>query len=124
MELRSEQAPASVAAADPTPEMRDEPVDRVAIFVAHGMGQQPEHETIDLVLDGLYRAAAEADAPLKDPVVENACIEGKAYRRARVEIPLGAGFRELHVYEAYWAPITEGNVTLRDAMSFLARGGL
>ena len=122
--MRSEQAPASVAAADPTPGAGERPVDRMAVLVAHGMGQQPEHETIDLVLDGLYRAAAEAGAPLKDPVVENACIEGKVYRRARVEIPLASGFRELHVYEAYWAPITEGNVTLRDTMSFLVRGGL
>jgi hypothetical protein len=31
---------------------------------------------------------------------------------------------EVHIYEGYWAPLTEGQVTIRDVMSFLLRGGI
>lgn len=36
----------------------------------------------------------------------------------------GTSTRVVHVYEAYWAPITEGEVTLRDVVRFLFKAGL
>jgi len=45
--------------------------------------------------------------------------------RAEFEIVAADGKpMEVHVYEGYWAPITEGNVTLRDVTSFLWDAGL
>ena len=44
----------------------------------------------------------------------------------RVELLLprpGADPREVHLYECYWAPKTEGAVQLRDVVSFLWDGG-
>lgn len=35
----------------------------------------------------------------------------------------GAG-PEIHVYEAYWSPLTEGVVTLRDVMNLLIGAGI
>jgi hypothetical protein len=43
----------------------------------------------------------------------------------RAELTLNAGTERetrVHLYEAYWAPLTEGLVTLRDVMRFLWRG--
>jgi hypothetical protein len=38
--------------------------------------------------------------------------------------PGGSGKRDVHLYEVYWAPLTEGKVTLRDVLLFLVTAGL
>jgi MFS family permease len=45
-------------------------------------------------------------------------------QRAELTFNPGPGARELHIYEAYWAPLTEGNVNVWDAIRFLISGGL
>ena len=35
----------------------------------------------------------------------------------------GTTTRAVHIYEAYWAPLTEGQVTLRDVILFLFHAG-
>jgi hypothetical protein len=100
-----------------------------AVFVAHGMGEQIPFATMDSVAEGLRAADARArgtsTAALPRANV-GALTVGKE-RLRRIELSLqssggqssGGGEREVHVYEGYWAPLTEGQVSLRDVMSFL-----
>jgi hypothetical protein len=94
--------------------------DRSAVLVVHGMGQQRKFETLSDVADGIGRIAGEA----KPKEARNVRIGDE--RLSRVELQLQDG-RQVDVYEAYWAPFTEGQVTLRDVMAFLwagARNGI
>lgn len=89
---------------------------RVAVLAVHGMGQQAQFETLASVAERL----AGPDVPV---TVRAAAMTGGEFRRAEVVVD-GV---DVHVYEGYWAPITEGRVTLRDVMSFLwgaAIGGI
>jgi hypothetical protein len=112
---------------------------KIAVFVAHGMGQQIPFQTLDELAQGLRK---------RDPKWReeppSGCVSGSRLPKAevaaikvpgehgqadqwlhRVELLLGDGpQREVHVYEAYWAPLTEGKVTLRNVMGFLMGAGL
>ncbi len=85
-----------------------------AVIVVHGMGQQTKLETLTTVTRGLVRAAG----PLLDgrPRVRLVDLGADRYQRVELTLRSEAGQRELHVYEAYWAPLTEGAVTLRDVI--------
>ncbi|MBK6940834.1 MAG: hypothetical protein IPH13_11635 [Planctomycetes bacterium] len=94
----------------PTP-----PLGNTAVIVVHGIGQQLPFETLDAFAHGLTR---------DDPLATNAVRLARVGTRdlPRVEVALTRGLpkpRELHLYEAYWAPLTEGKVTLRDVFAFL-----
>lgn len=114
-----------------------EDVDRRAIWVVHGMGQQVPFETLDALAQGVLDALpfnthgwqlklpprvvsakfSSADSPSKTQIVQ------------RVEIDLEhfdiiPNRLELHLYEAYWAPVTEGVAKLTDVLSFLYDGAL
>ena len=99
---------------------------KVAVFVAHGMGQQVPFETMDTVAAGLKAIAERKNGPLAAPVRAQTCRIGEE-KLQRIEMDLtdeqGRPL-EVHIYEGYWAPITEGQVTIRDVMSFLLRGGI
>lgn len=90
------------------------------------MGQQVEFETLDAVAQSLLaeqlRRRGRVGAP---PSVRQVEVEGKVLRRVEMELlgPEGEAREEVHVYEAYWAPRTEGRVTLRDVVSFLKDAG-
>jgi hypothetical protein len=105
---------------------------RIAVLVAHGMGQQVRYETIDAIVEALSRGAERAlgkerakatvrttvrQAPV--PAVPPLPHQGVT-PRAEVRI----GDRRIDVYEAYWAPITEGRVGLREVLSFLFSAGI
>jgi hypothetical protein len=93
-----------------------------AILVAHGMGQQIPFQTLDDVADGLCKAAP---AGRRAPRAETVAIGSERLQRLDLSIELDDGSeRDVHVYEAYWAPLTEGRVTLRDVMAFLIRGSV
>jgi hypothetical protein len=84
------------------------------------MGQQVRFETVDGVIAALRRAA---DPRGTDPVqatVRIANLGGVAVPRVEVTID----GREAHFYEAYWAPLTEGKVSLWDVFSFLLGAGV
>src|SRR5438874_2331433 len=83
----------------------------------------------------LRRGARLASVAL-DPVVRMSPLGGEVLPRADVRLPRGPGGgtatgtasgapsegasqREVHFYEAYWAPIPEGRVSLRDVLAFL-----
>jgi hypothetical protein len=112
---------------------------KVAVFVAHGMGQQIPLQTLDEIAQGLRK-----QDPKWHEETPAGCISGSRLPKAkvaaikvpgeggqpeqwlqRVELLLGPEpQREVHVYESYWAPLTEGKVTLRNVMSFLMGAGL
>ncbi len=98
----------------------------IAVFVTHGMGQQLRFETLDLVANGLERALRGEECGRGEPTVFAATVKGETTRLERLAMHFEAvGDRpplDIHLYEGYWAPLTEGNVTLRDVMRFLWSG--
>src|SRR6266446_2287245 len=91
-----------------------------AVFVVHGMGQQIQFQTLDDVAEGLRAAnVRRSGGPTPRPGVRAIAVGDE--RPQRIELTLTGGnrrTREVHIYEAYWSPITEGEVTLRDVMRF------
>ena len=95
---------------------------RIAVFVTHGMGQQAPFETLDLVAQGLIGAAG---------TITTSGVAARTVRSGGLDLQrLEFGIRDhnggdalVHVYEAYWAPLTEGQVTLKDVTGFLFAAG-
>lgn len=101
-----------------------------AILVVHGMGQQVPFETLDQVLVGL-RGALERESARRVARGEPALDHGDLrVDRVHVEeedlryVDIRLEGRRIHLYESYWAPLTEGKVRLRDVVSFMVRGGV
>jgi hypothetical protein len=94
---------------------------RRAVIVTHGMGQQLRFETLTATAEGLLRVGASgssAPCAVRAPFGDDL---------ARLELALNdANGRPLRVdvYEAYWAPLTEGRVRYSDVVRFLAGAGL
>ncbi len=100
-------------------------VRKVAVIVTHGMGNQVPFETLQMVADRLLQFAPAPQAgqlPVKVGLVE---LNGTQLSRAELTIHDKDGNAlDVHMYEAYWASLTEGKVTARDAMWFLFMAGL
>ncbi|WP_420455411.1 hypothetical protein [Rubrivirga sp.] len=101
----------------------------IAVFVTHGMGQQLPFATLDMAANGLERALHRwtfDGRAVTDITVTARTAPLGTVRTQRLElgVQLDGADTPLHVhlYEAYWAPLTEGRVTLRDVMRFLIRG--
>jgi hypothetical protein len=91
-----------------------------AVLVCHGMGQQVRYETISGLAEAIRQAAAESGGHV-DPINVRLCSLGDDFL-ARAEVSWrGANGEDhsAHVYEAYWAPLTEGKVTYWDTVRFL-----
>jgi len=102
----------------------------VAVLICHGMGQQVPFETLASVADILHEPAAAGGAV---PVVRHVHFVNPAdpkrsiwLPRAEITVrgPAGQALRQVHVYEAYWAPLTEGRISLSEVMWFLVTAGL
>ncbi|HVT45652.1 MAG TPA: hypothetical protein VMT00_14830 [Thermoanaerobaculia bacterium] len=91
-----------------------------AILVIHGMGQQLPFETLDTVTSGIRRVKAPTKVHAETGVIE---ADGERIRRIELKLPTDDGTRRVDIYEAYWAPLTEGRVGIRDVLSFLLSGG-
>jgi hypothetical protein len=86
------------------------------------MGQQIPFQTLDDVADGLCRTAAAMGRP---PRAETVAVGGERLQRLDLSLVLDSGVeQDVHVYEAYWAPLTEGRVTLRDVIAFFVTGAI
>ena len=97
-----------------------------AVIVSHGMGQQVRFETLEQVANALRgEDAARHGRPHGPRITVDEVMLGET-RLARAEMRVtgkdGAA-REVHLYEAYWAPVTEGRVSLMDVIAFLLRSG-
>jgi hypothetical protein len=111
---------ASPSAAQPEPDL-------AAVIVVHGMGQQLQFETLDSVVEGLRRVDGTAAAGPSRTRADVRVTRVGAIDLPRVEMLLHRKDGEavpIHLYEAYWAPLTEGALTLRDVMGFLWRAAL
>ncbi len=121
--------PPAEAAPPPAPRETTDAPKPVAVFVTHGMGQQLPFATLDMAANGLERAlrrwtfdgravtdvtVTARTAPLGD--VRTQRLE-MGVQLDGADVPL-----HVHLYEAYWAPLTEGRVSLRDVMRFMVRG--
>lgn len=102
---------------------------KVAVFVAHGMGQQIPFQTLDQVAEGLLREEREERKrnndtnPIPKPVSRTIKFKEQWFSRVELQLKAGAQAVEAHVYEGYWAPLTEGKVTARDVIRFLYGAG-
>ena len=112
---------------DPHPEGR-----RVAIIVNHGMGQQVPYETLDGVAQAVWRGVREPQSGVTSPrsLIRRVRLgtQGKdevetELVRAEIQIQHGQQTFDVHIYESYWAPLTEGKVALKDVMTFLFNAG-
>lgn len=99
-----------------------------AVWIVHGMGQQIPFETLDSLTNGLLEALPGQTAK---PRLRSVKIAGQTLQRVELDIavaPVRGGapgkLYELHLYESYWAPKTEGVAKLADVVSFLWDGGL
>lgn len=89
---------------------------RVAVLVAHGMGQQVPFQTQDLVAEGLRERCPGTPPPEASTVRQ----DEDWLHRIRLRLKRDGEEVRADVYEAYWAPLTEGRITTRDVIAFLA----
>lgn len=95
----------------------------IAMLVCHGMGEQVRYETLgDLARSLITPIVAEVEPTnvtltrVHDSTVARAEILWKETDPATgITTPY-----EVHLYEAYWAPITEGCITYWETIKFLA----
>ncbi len=91
-----------------------------ALLVCHGMGEQVRFQTIGQIAASLLNAAKGCGCDMANTTVH--LSEQKDSLLARAELtwktPEGKGHC-VHIYEAYWAPVTEGKVTYIDTLLFL-----
>jgi hypothetical protein len=112
------------------------PTQKHAVWIVHGMGQQVPFETLDSLTTGILNVADRLGArvpgnPPRVATVKFAAAGPGAKEQVvqRVEIHLQdkddpARACQLHLYETYWAPITEGAAKLSDVISFFFNGGM
>jgi hypothetical protein len=107
------------------------PVNRIAILVAHGMGQQVPYETIDGVAQAAARGVEAGGGTVSKSVIRSVRLgtQGRddvepELVRAEMQIRESTGKEyDVHIFEAYWAPITEGKVSATDVVKFLFDAG-
>jgi hypothetical protein len=96
-------------------------VGKIAVIVAHGMGQQTRFETMVEVADGIRRAHAGATgqplAAIPKATARTVSLNDKATPRLELDLP--DPDRRIDIYEAYWAPLTEGAIGVIEVIGFL-----
>ncbi len=107
------------------------PGEKRAIWIVHGMGQQIPFETVDGLARGILDELALQNPPqYPTPRLRTVEIAGQVLQRVEIDVAGQsddsghAKNYELHLYETYWAPKTEGVAKLADVVSFLWDGGL
>ena len=103
------------------------PYKAVAVLVCHGMGQQVPFATLEQLADRL------SDHPthkVRHIHFEDSVNPKRDIWLPRAEIEVAPPNRPqatrcpVHVYEAYWAPLAEGHITLPDVIRFMASAGV
>jgi len=99
---------------------------RVAVLVTHGMGQQVPFETLSAIGQALItqHTKGETDKANTPPVnVRRVTLtrQQDAPELSRAEVRLISNGRpvDVHIYESYWAPLTEGQITFLETVAFL-----
>lgn len=91
-----------------------------AIMVCHGMGQQVRFETLDSVAAAILSQAAQT-VSRHAGIVQSA--DGPLARSELLCTDRNGKDHNIHLYEAYWAPLTEGQIGLKETFQFLWEGG-
>ncbi len=124
--IRERTQPPTRAAA-PAAESGPQP-HRVAILVTHGMGQQVPFETLSMIGQALVtehskRHSADKQDDFKVDVRRvrlTSAPDAPELSRAEVTLPPQKGTAvEAHIYESYWAPLTEGQISFLQTVAFL-----
>jgi len=113
------------------PETREVPAGRQApekraVWIVHGMGQQIPFETVDGLAEGIMRVGTPSTADGRwEPRFRAVKVGDQTLQRVELDVrnPITKNEYELHLYEVYWAPKTEGVATLADVVSFFWDGG-
>jgi hypothetical protein len=99
--------------------------ERVAYIVIHGMGQQVEYETLgqlgDLMVDEEQKLGTYS-APTGVKVVRSKISSDPndaPLSRAEFTVKRPRGLIDVHIYEGYWAPLTEGKISFLETATFL-----
>lgn len=96
---------------------------RCAVWIVHGMGQQLPFETLDGLAEGIMSVAEPLPGHADfEPRFRSVQIGSQTLQRVEIGISWQGREADLHLYEAYWAPITEGQVKLKDVVGFLFDG--
>lgn len=100
---------------------------RVGLLVCHGMGQQVCYETLDSVARAIVAEHTRLGlrSSFRPRGIPRSASPG-AMPLARAELVLEDEHglaHEVHLYEAYWAPLTEGEISLRESIVFLLNAG-
>ena len=99
-----------------------------ALLVFHGIGQQVPFETLDLVAQALIDRHIAAGGTADKRVRHVWCEDGAGGRflaRAEIELRRNQGDPQyVHVYECYWAPMTEGAIGLWSTLQFYLGAGV
>ena len=92
----------------------------IAVLVCHGMGQQVRYETISSVAQAICHEARQQGNRVRDVEVHVSKHNDSFLGRAELSWTDSQNNEHtVHIYEAYWAPLTEGRVTYRDTVQFL-----
>lgn len=120
---RKQETPAARAATEEAGGPPPRP--KIAVFAAHGMGQQIPFQTMDDIASGLLKVAQAS----KQTVVRTRTVKldngSQKLNLQRIELDIDDAQGqpvEVHVYEGYWAPLTEGKLSARDVITFLMDG--
>jgi hypothetical protein len=114
--------PAAAPAAPPLRQARGAVTEgKTAILVCHGMGQQLQFSTLNSVVDALFNAQGRGRSKVDVRMIR---AGESLLPRARIVLHEGeANEREVHLYEAYWAPLAEGKASITDVVKFLLDAG-
>jgi hypothetical protein len=102
-------------------------VEKRAVWIVHGMGQQIPFETVDSLTEGIMSVAKyPAGATEFSPQASSIRVGDQVLQRVELKVRSADGKKdvELHLYEAYWAPLTEGVSKLSDVVGFLVNGSI
>jgi hypothetical protein len=92
----------------------------VAMLICHGMGQQVRFETLGQLASSMLTAAEKNGCKAEANGVHLTRSDDSFVARAELRWSTPDGHnREVHLYEAYWAPVTESKVSYADTIRFL-----
>jgi hypothetical protein len=98
-----------------------------AVLVFHGIGEEVRFDTLSraaslILTEAQERGATEFSVVIRS-VPKDEAATGLEVRTELAWTDADGTERHVHVYEAYWAPLTMGKVTYWETMGFLATSG-
>ena len=100
------------------------PRTKYALFFTHGMGQPIPFQTIDQVATSLRKLDLALGHKNSNPVGRTIKSGDDWLNRIELQLKSDVDAVDVHLYEGYSAPLTEGRTTARNVIGFLAGAGL